>query len=347
MSAALNLFRNMFPDAVVTAAAPANHEDTHPIRAYVDAVKRGLTRKPIAIGGGVSIFFRTVAALKKTPGEYLFKFTFEHNNDEIPDLELVLYCGIDDMIGLFQARKIRAVSSTQQYRHTMKDESAVLSSDPKDVCADLKRKLGVNGELNHLVLDLYKQAIRHLATRHPENAVETPEKLTPFDYAMEIRRVLHGKPIHIDNDVTAKFAESTSLKEGNDVVLKFDLTLSELTKPVPDLQLLLYATTDNDTEGVGIRKIRIKSVKLDYSDSEKDEWVALPADPVEAASDLLENLQGGPLGDTAREMARRATYQLNGGIDAELEAPEPQVQDDDQSGGGIDWAELGIEDPTR
>jgi len=249
------------------------------------------------------------------------------------------------MIGLFQARKIRAVSKTQQYRHTMKDEAAVLSSDPKDVCSDLKHKLGVNGELNHLVVNLYKQAIQHLATRHPENEVEVPEKLSPFDYAMEIRRVLHGKSIQIDAGVTAKFAESTALKKGEDVVLKFDLTLTEVKEPIPDLQLLLYVTTDSETEGVGIRKTRIKSVKKDYSDSKKDEWVALPQDPIEAASDLHENLQGGPLGDTVREMALRATYQLNGGIESELGAPDTGA-DEDSEGGKIDWAELGFEDPS-
>jgi hypothetical protein len=53
-------------------------------------------------------------------------------------------------------------------------------------------------------------------------------------------------------------------------------------------------------------------------------------------------------------MAHRAQYSLNGGLAEELEPgmngpdvldPEDRDGGTDEQGGGIDWAELGLEDP--
>lgn len=335
------------PGFEVLAARPANTDDTHPVREYINALKTGLTRKEITVAPGVTMHFRTVAQLKAKPGEYTLKFTFQHNHDEIPDLELVLYAGIDDMIGLFQARKIRMVSKEQSYKHTAKDEAAVLSSDPKDVCNDIKHKFGVNGELNKLIVDLYKKSVRHLADRHVENEVETPEKLSPFDYGMELRRAFGNKPVHVDADVTLTLQEITALKDGDDIVVKFKPLLKELTEPVQDLLFMLYLTTDNLTGGVGIRKIRFKSDKKDYTDSDTQHGGSLELDPIKAAHELRDDLEAGPLGDVVREMALRAVHQLAGGDEASFQNPKTEDEsEDDNRGSGIDWNELGFEDPS-
>lgn len=335
------------PGIRVLAARPAHRDDPHPVREYINAIKTGLTHKEITVGNGVTLHFRTVAALKKTPGEYILKFTFQHNHDEIPDLELVMYTGLDDMIGLYQARKIRTVSKEKAYKHTAKDEAAVLSSDPHTVCEDIKHKLAVNGELNRLVVDLYKQAIRHLADRHVENETEVPEKLSPFDYGMELRRAFGNTPVHVDAHVTLTLQEITALKDGDDIVVKFKPLLTELTEPVPDLLFMLYMTTDNLTGGVGIRKIRFKSDKKDYTDSDTQHGGSLEMDPVKAAHELREDLEAGPLGDVVREMAMRAVHQLAGGDEAAFHHTEKDDEsEDDNRGSGIDWNELGFEDPT-
>ena len=346
------------PGFRVIAARPANRADTHPARQYINAIRTGLSKKKLDLGNGVQLHFRTNAELKGKPGEYTLKFSYTHNNEEIPDLELVMYVGLDDIVGLFQARKLRAVSKEKLYKHTAKDEAFVLSSDPQTVCEDIKNHLGPQGELRKVALDLYKQAIRHLGTRHVENEQPAGEELNPFDYGMEVKRYLGSAQIHVDADIILTSPSVTALKDGVDVALKFKPIFKELKENVDDMQFILYLTTDSETGGVGVRKIRYKSDKRDYSDSDTKFWATLDSDPKQAAADLKDNLEGGPLGDIAREMGLRVVYSLNGGeaallgLDTHVPAPgergyKEEDSNVDEQGGGIDWAELGLEDPTK
>lgn len=328
----------------VHAAQAPDRNDHSPIRAYVDELRKPVNKKPIDIGNGIQIRFRTNAKSKKYPGTYLLKYAVLHSHEEIPDLELVLYTMTDDIVGSFQARRIRMVAKSQEYKYTAKDEVAFLSTNPHTVALDIKNLFKVGGDLNHLVRNLYDRAIHHLQARHVENErPNTAKFVAPFDYAMEVKKHLAGRDIHIDAEIQARVREVTALKNGEDVVIKFDTRIPDLNPTVKDLSLNLYLTTDSLSGGVLIRKTRFHSKAKDYSDSDDDHQISLDEDSGAAAHDLRENMEGGPLGDVIREMALRAKFSLNGG--EQLDGPDSG--DDDSSGGGIDWNELGLEDPTK
>lgn len=339
----LSDFLSEFHGFRVYAAQAPDRNDRSPIRAYVDELRKPANKHPIDIGNGTSIQFRTNAKSKTYPGTYLLKYAVLHNHEEVPDLELVLYTMTDDIVGSFQARKIRMVAKSQEYKYTAKDEVAFLSTNPHTVALDIKNLFKVGGDLNRLVRNLYDRAIHHLQARHVENErPDTAKFVSPFDYAMEVKKHLAGRDIHVDAEVQVRVREVTALKDGEDVVIKFDTRITDLNSDVKDLSLNLYLTTDSTFGGVLIRNTRFHSKAKDYSDSDTDHQISLDEDAGAAATDLRENMEGGPLGDVIREMALRAKFSLNGG--EQLEAPD---SDEDSSGGGIDWNELGLEDPTK
>lgn len=340
----LSDFLSDFPGFRVYAAQAPDRNDRSPIRAYVDELRKPANKNPIDIGNGTQIRFRTNAKSKKYPGTYLLKYAVIHNHEEIPDLELVLYTMTDDIVGSFQARRIRMVAKSQEYKYTAKDEVAFLSTNPHTVALDIKNLFKVGGDLNRLVRNLYDRAIHHLQVRHVENErPDTAKFVAPFDYAMEVKKHLAGRDIHIDAEIQARVREVTALKNGEDVVIKFDTRIPDLNPTIKDLSLNLYLTTDSLSGGVLIRKTRFHSKAKDYSDSDDDHQISLDEDSGAAAHDLRENMEGGPLGDVIREMALRAKFSLNGGEQLD----DPDSGDDDSSGGGIDWNELGLEDPTK
>jgi hypothetical protein len=265
----------------------------------------------VIIGDGLKIRFRALAKLVgKT--DYLLKFRYIADNEEVPDLDYVLYTFYDPDMGMYCARKVRVVSKDEEYRNTARDESLVLGFDPETICDDLIAKFADRTEqITLLAHKLYKQALVHVGERHPEldRTVENP---SPFDYAQEMLRVLKtvGKFV-VAEDAEVSPKSAARLKEGEDVVVKLDLTGDGLK---PETELALYLTPDELFGSIAIRKVRIRNKKAnDYSDSDNDHSLTLDADPATAARELVEQLKDGELGQLLFDMIMRARHYMAGG----------------------------------
>ena len=289
---------------LVTAQVPLTTET------FARKFKSDWHHRVVSIGDGLKIRF---CALSKLVGktDYMLKFRYIVDNEEVPDLDYVLYTFYDPDMGMYCARKVRVVSKDEEYRNTARDESLVLGFDPETICDDLAAKFADRTEpITVLAHKLYKQALVHVGERHPEldRKVEQP---TPFDYAQEMLRTLKavGKfGVAEDAEVSPKSA--ARLKEGEDVVVKLDLTGEGLKEGT---ELTLYLTADELFGSIAVRKVRIRNKQAnDYSDSDNDHPLTLDADPATAARELVEQLKDGELGQQLFDMIMRARHHMAG-----------------------------------
>lgn len=277
-----------------------------------DFAKSALTnwrRRIVRLDPELSIKLRAIAKLAGKE-DYLLKLTYIHENEEVPDLELVLYTAYDPDMGVWFARRVRAVSKEHEYRNTARDEQLMLGFDPVSASDDLAAKLVDHADsVNVIARKLYKQALVHVGDRHPEldRAIEEPR---PFDYAQEMLRALknHGE-LDIQDKAKASAKSVSSLKENEDTVLKFDLVSEGLKEGT---ELYFYLTIDSLFDTVMIRKIRVRNKQAnDYSDSDNDHQVTLDKDPKEASRELIEQIEHGAVSDVVFDMVMRAETQMS------------------------------------
>lgn len=289
---------------LVTAQVPLTTET------FARKFKSDWHHRIVNIGDGLKIRFR---ALSKLVGktDYTLKFRYIADNEEVPDLEYVLYTFYDPDMGMYCARKVRAVANEEEYRNTARDESLVLGFDPETICDDVIAKFTDRTEtITVLAHKLYKLALVHVGERHPEldRKVEQP---TPFDYAQEMLRTLKtvGKFV-VAEDAEVSPKSAARLKEGEDVVVKLDLTGDGLNEGT---ELALYLTPDELFGSIAVRKVRIRNKQAnDYSDSDNDHPLTLDADPTIAARELVEQLKDGELGQLLFDMIMRARHYMAG-----------------------------------
>lgn len=284
------------------------------IREYVAKIKTGWHGRTVQIGEGLGLKFRVIAN-SKTSSSVFVKFSYIKKHAEIPDLDFVLQTMVDPDIGIgIYAKKVRAVSSEKEYKHTARDEQVMLSMSPDSFVEDLINKFSDHQDpLNILAKKLYHDAMRHLGERHIENEVHHPEVIVPFDYAQEMLRVMKTQAsVEIGEHGTLVPFKVTALKENQDVVLKLKI---EGEGWPSDSLLNLYITVDDLFNAAAVRKVRVTAKSAnDYSDSDDDHPVTLQPHPEHAAMELLQELvNDSTLSMVVNSMLMRAKHHMAGG----------------------------------